>query len=234
MKKLFVISAFVLSACGGGDGNVSTTPVGPSTSTSAFALDTAATNIFSSPQTFNLTARTGDGRNFSLAFISTPQPDASFERRLSKLTQVTTTIRENGTVETNTSRRFFSADPLLLRGTTTTGDPDGQNHLVFSATSPLPASANVGSNGPVATGQFFTNSNKTTATGTEVVTYSVEADTANTAFLCFNSTVRNSVNTILVTGSECYKITTNGSVLGLKVSNRFFENGVMAESVEFK
>lgn len=235
MKKILILSALILSACGGGGGGGSSTPTAPSASTSAFALDTAATNIFSSSQTFNIAARTQNGRNLSINIGLTPQPNTTFEGQNVSVLQSVITLRENNTVtDTGTSRTFFSVSPLVIRGSATTGDPDGQNYEVSTATNPLPASANVNSNGPLANTQYFSDVTKTTQTGTNLITYSLEADTSNTAFLCFNNTIRNFFNTILGTQSECYRISPDGTVLGLKIALGIYDNGVLQETIQFQ
>ncbi|MCZ8014795.1 MAG: hypothetical protein O9274_03775 [Limnobacter sp.] len=233
MKVALILSALFLSACGGGGGG-SDVPVAPSASTSAFALDTASTNFYTVPRTFNLNAVV-NGTAFNVILSYSPQPDVIFEGVLSKVNQATSTVRENNVVQfSDTVLRFFTTGPLLFRGATSMGDPDGQNYLVSTFSDRLPATANVGSTGPVATALYFTDVGKTNPRGSEVLTYSLEADTANTAFLCTNSTIRNQLNLILLTQSECIKINPAGDELGLKVLLGEYTNGSFVRTIEFQ
>jgi hypothetical protein len=235
MKKFLVLSCFTfLAACGGGGDGGSTTPVGPSASTSAFALDTAASKFFTEARSFSLNGQV-DGRNLNITLAYQPQLDETFEGQASRVNLNTLTIRENNSVIlTDTVKRYFSVNPFLLRGATLTGDPDGQNYFVVQTSSVLPASANVGSTGPLAQGRFFTDSSSTTQRGSEVVTYSLEADTASTAFFCLNSTTRDEFNTILVTESQCAKITPEGNILGLKLTIGDYSNGTFVRTLTFR
>lgn len=161
--------------------------------------------------------------------------DVTFEGAASKANLIILTLRENNVVQfSETISRFFTTNPLLFRGAISTGDPDGQSYLVATSVSPLPATANVGTNGPVATAQYFTDAGKTNPRGSEVVTYSLEADTAETAFLCANSTVRNQLNVTLLTKSECIKINPEGDILGLKIFIGYYENGSFVRTVQFQ
>ena len=47
-------------------------------------------------------------------------------------------------------------------------------------------------------------------------TWTLEADTATTAFGCANSVLRDAVGTLTGTAAGCYKIDTNGNALGMR------------------
>ncbi|MCR2745691.1 hypothetical protein [Limnobacter parvus] len=236
MKKLIVLSAFILSACGGGgDGSSPSAPVAPSESTLSFELNSAATNIYELPHTFYVNGRTQAGLDVSATLSFDPQPEATFEGQLSKISRLTFTQRKgNADPVVERFTRFFKFFPLLITGATASGEKSGFNYFVPTSTSRLPASANVGSTGPVASGQFFTDASKRVQSGTGVITYSVEADTANTAFLCTHSTFQNTFNTVRATQSECFRIRPDGTVIGLKLTLGVYDNDTLLETIQFQ
>lgn len=220
MKKLVISTSLTfltfLAGCGGGGGG-SSTPSGPVTSTSSFALNTAANRLLTETNTFSVSTQQG-GNTFQIQSTYTPQADTTFEGQPAKRVTLTSILRVNGvTQQTDVSDIFFTIDPITVAGNTTTGDDDGQNYMVTTSTSPLPASANVGSAGPFFQGNYFLNSTKTSPRGNTVATYSVEADTASTAFLCINRTDRNTVNTVIYSEAGCFRINAAGAILGYKV-----------------
>lgn len=83
--------------------------------------------------------------------------------------------------------------------------------------SDLPVSASVGSMGPGASSNSYTNATKATLTGTSVTNWSLNPDTASTAWLCADSSSKTVSGTSTGTGSECYKIDTSGNILGAKM-----------------
>lgn len=236
MKFWTIAFALVLSACGGGGGSgAGPATATPSASTAAFALDTAATNLLTNTQRFSLNALTKDKRQLGVVVDFSPRPDQTFEGRNAKVVDITSTFSENNLPALlNTERIFFSTNPFTVLGAITTGDLDGQNYEIVRSQSQLPATVNVGSKGPFTMAQFYTDSTKTVLSGSQTTTYSLEADTPSTAFFCLNSEIKNGLNRILATGSDCYKITPEGAILGMKLVVGVYDNGVLFETVTFQ
>jgi hypothetical protein len=51
---------------------------------------------------------------------------------------------------------------------------------------------------------------------TQEATWTLEADTATTAFLCANTTAKETDGQVMATTAGCYKISTAGTVVGIK------------------
>lgn len=211
-NKLIATSAVLLSVlltgCGGG-GDAGTVSV------ATFPLDSAAQSFLTSSH--NFTANYTDPTNgdlYTLAYGFTPGNDSSFEGQTAKTANFTLSLNKNGSPFTTTSEIiYFQIGPVKSLGVTLgTGE-----YIVTANQVALPASGKVGDIGNLDTKTFYTNNTKSTSTATEVDTWSLQADTATTAYLCANSSISYTVG-INVSGSECYKINTSGAILGNKVT----------------
>jgi hypothetical protein len=64
----------------------------------------------------------------------------------------------------------------------------------------------------------YANSSKVTVLSTTTVTWSLEADTAMTAWLCINFSTTFADMRPSLTESDCYKLDGNGNVLGYELT----------------
>jgi hypothetical protein len=124
-------------------------------------------------------------------------------------------IKKNGvTALTGSATGYFQVGPLTSLGAIAASG----NYIVTTASTPLPLSANVGQSGAFATDVAYTSSAKTTIDYHATSTWSLEADTANTAWLCSNETDVFTDASPVYTESDCYKIDPSGNLLGAKVT----------------
>jgi len=202
-----VIVAAMLSACGGGGG------VDAAVSTASFPIATAFQNLITKPQSANLSGSL-QGHVLSLAVTRTPVADAVFEGATRKAVQGVITTRVDGVVfSTSSYTSYYDLNPLRAVGVINTNGL----YSVINQSASIPASATVGVQGVGWNETTYTSSSKTSIDSTTITTWSLEADTASTAWLCGNSVVKPTYGS-QSSGSECYKINTSGDILGMKAT----------------
>jgi hypothetical protein len=80
----------------------------------------------------------------------------------------------------------------------------------------IPATGKAGDVGSLSTTTYSSNA-KAVILATTTATWELQADTPSTAWLCVNTTVRPTTGGTII-GSECYKINSNGNVVGNKLT----------------
>lgn len=204
------LSAVFLSACGGGGGgDVSPSPVALST----FPLDTAYTQVATAGISLNGTAIDG-ADTWTMSLSVTPAADETFEGATAKKSVQSLTIKKNGaTVVSSSGESFFNIGPFKPKGLKLN---DGSYGVQTVASGVLSNVAKVGDTGSLGVTTLYSNSSKSSVLFTQEGTWTLEADTATTAYGCSNITVKNTSGAVITTTSGCYKIDTNGTVKGLK------------------
>jgi hypothetical protein len=212
MKRLTPISLITcavasLTACGGGGGSTSN-----NTSTT-YAVDTAYTQALTVGISLNGTAV--DGADiWTMAMSVTPAADESFEGITTKRSVSAITIKKNGvTVLSSGSENFFSINPFKTKGLKLN---DGHYGVATVAGSAMPNSAVVGNTGSLGTVTVYTNASKSSIAFTQEATWTLEEDTATTAYACTNTTAKDTTGLLITTTSGCYKIDANGTIKGMK------------------
>jgi hypothetical protein len=212
MKRLTPISLITcavasLTACGGGGGSTSN-----NTSTT-YAVDTAYTQALTVGISLNGTAV--DGADiWTMAMSVTPAADESFEGITTKKSVSAITIKKNGvTVLSSGSENFFSINPFKTKGLKLN---DGHYGVATVAGSAMPNSAVVGNTGSLGTVTVYTNASKSSIAFTQEATWTLEEDTATTAYACTNTTAKDTTGLLITTTSGCYKIDANGTIKGMK------------------
>ena len=207
MRSAFgALLAAGLTACGGGGGDS-----GPVASTADFPV-AAAVNAYSQAAHQYAMAGTLDGVAFTLDYTYAPGAAATFEGRSVATATATTSLKANGTLAAQqTMVTYFGLNPFVPYGST---DPDTGSYGVTTLTAAFPTTARVGQSGALATEVEYASSAKTQVTDTSSVSWSLEADSASTALFCLNTVFTGSVSG---NGSECYRVDTAGTVLGLIV-----------------
>jgi hypothetical protein len=211
IKQVFslISAAVVLAACGGGgDGGGTVTPPAVTFNADA-AFASALTSGFSVSGLTGMNA--GSTVPFTASLVFAPAPDAVFEGALRKSATQTATLAAPGiATQTSTAQLFFSTGPARLVGSTSS---DG--YIVYTSRGALPTAGTVGQSGAFADGVIFTSAAKTATSGTENIQWSIEADTATTAFACLNQVV--TISAEQVTERDCFKIDSAGTILGAKI-----------------
>jgi hypothetical protein len=211
MKKLAITSFIIgnvalLTACGGGG---SSTP----TTTATYALDTAYTQASTGGVSLNGTAIDG-ADTWTLAMSLSPAADETFEGVTSKKAVQSLTIKKNGsTVLSSGGESFFSINPFKTKGLKLN---DGSYGVQTVAGGALSNTAIVGNSGPMGTITVYSNSSKSSVLFTQEATWTLEEDTATTAFACINTTAKNTSGVVITTTSGCYKVDSSGTIKGLK------------------
>lgn len=178
-----------------------------------FPLDAAYTKAMTTG--VNLSGTAIDGADtYTMSISITPAADEVFEGAVSKKAIETLTMKKNGAiVVTDTINNYFTINPMTTKGAIYS---DGSYGVLTSNLGSFPTSAKVGDSGSLGTLTLYSNSSKSTVKSTTQSTWTMEADTASTAFGCGNSVLRDAAGTLIGTTAGCYKIDTSGNVLGMR------------------
>lgn len=183
------------------------------TAQATFPLAAAYAKGFTTGLSLNGTAVDGVD-TYTMTLSITPAADEVFEGVVSKKAIETLTMKKNGaTVVTDTISNYFSISPMTTKGAIYS---DGSYAVQTSTLGSFPLAAKVGDSGSLGTLTLYSNSSKSTVLSTQQSTWSMDADTASTAFGCGNSVFRDASGTQMGTTSGCYKIDTNGNILGMR------------------
>ncbi|MFA7268486.1 MAG: hypothetical protein WC073_04005 [Sterolibacterium sp.] len=230
MKKalaLFSLFASVLIGCGGGGGGGSDGSPAPSgtPTTTTFPIASAVSAFLQTGHSYTLSAVDGSD-TYTIQFSYTPGSQQTFEGHLSSTMVQSALVKKNGTTaQTASGTMYFDVSPFKAIGFI---ESDG-HYEVISNQQTLPSSATAGQIGALDSSTTYTSSTKTSTYSTDTRTWSLEADTASTAWACFNTSTKFPNSTSTNTTAECYKIDTSGNVSALKIT--IYVNG---QSVTFK
>ena len=206
------LSAVILSACGGGGSDAVVAPAAPVAATT-FPLDTAYTQV--ATKGISLSGTAVDGVDtWTMAFSVAPAADQTFEGATAKKSVSSITIKKNGaTVISSGGESFFTINPFIVKGLKLN---DGTYGVQTVPSGALSNAAKVGDSGSLGTTTAYSNSLKSSVLFTQEGTWTLEPDTATTAFGCGNFTAKNTAGAVITTTSNCYKLDTNGTVSGLR------------------
>jgi hypothetical protein len=213
------ISALLLSACGGGGGGDKNdaTPSGAVVSTSSFPVSAVASASEQTNDSYTVTAPDIGGKPYTLTVTNAPGPQTTFEQKTASSSVQSVVLRQNGTlVNQSVDTSYFQLTPYLNYGEI---DQSSGEYTVSNVTTPLylPATAKVGESGALNSAVTYSNANKLVVVSKQTKTWSLEADTATTAYLCANL-VSTPTSGSTTTQSSCYRITTSGVVTGHKLT----------------
>ncbi len=214
MKYLAVVlSSVMLVACGGG---------GDERSTASFNADQALTNLLTKPTAFNGLTATSGSNTFSIDVSFTPSDNAQMNGVSYRRSVQNTVVRVNGVIpprETFPVQYLFDANPARIRAQIVPSRNQGFAPIIYTISlfgnpASLPVSAGVGSGGVIDTAIIYgpklgaTSTAGATPSGNVSVAWSLEADTASTAYLCLS----------LPHEKDCLKINPAGDILGMRAT----------------
>jgi hypothetical protein len=223
----FLLLALVGCGGGGGGGGAATPQtltVTPVASTFSFPIDATVTTFFTTSSTANMSSPSDSaGNTFARIESIAPQPDALYNNVLTKNNSLNIAAKMNGvTYYSYSGLQYFSTAPFRFLGST--------ENSVQTITI-LPATATVGTIGGMYTGHSGGSFCGVTSCYYYLGTWSLEADTSTTAFLCINkdTTFWNGSNfdaSRKVTELHCYRIDQSGTIIGRRL-DIFFGDGTI-------
>lgn len=203
--------AALLSACGGGGSDPAPAPT--PVAAASFPLDAAYAKAMTTGVSLNGTAVDG-ADTYTMSLSITPASDAVFEGLVRKKSLEVLTLKKNGAVLTATSiNAYYTINPFRTQGASYS---DGTYAVQPNTTGTFPTTAKVGDSGALGTLILYANASKAIVLGTTQSTWTMEADTATTAFSCVNSVIKDAAGIQTGTAAGCYKIDTNGNALGMR------------------
>lgn len=214
-----LVSASVLTmtlvACGGGGGGDAPTSA---TSAASFPVQALYAKDISTASSFTVSASDASG-TYTVTTSDTPRSDAVFEGVTRSVSLTTVTIKQGNTLlSTSSYLNYYGLNPPRSYGSL---DTDGE-YTINTATGTMPVTAKVGETWSGHISTVYSNSSKTTVLYNTTRNWSMEADTATTAYMCAN-TIRSGTSD---TASACRKVDTAGNILGyrmtLKVNGQSF------------
>jgi hypothetical protein len=202
----------LLSACGDGGG---TGPVVPANS---FPLRAGYTALVAAGSSDNFTISGSCAGTASItdsaAAPSTFEGVAGFASTSTFTFTFTNCTPASGT---ETGITFYDANYTLLG----TSIPGGDYEKFQTVPPPLPASVTVGNAATYGTLTIYADSSKTVATGTRVLSYVVEADTANMAIINLISKSYDNSAQLLSTQQSRYRIAASGTLTIASIDIQF-------------
>ena len=199
---LSVVSASLISGCGGG----SSTPTPQQNLQSARApaqpMDMTSTT---------LTATDSSGNTWTVTYSSTAGGMAMFNGQNATTSAIGLTISENGTVvATEDSTAYYLVSPYSPLGLSGTTSGVAWSAIITSY-SPLPSTLTVGSSGPLSSATYYDGMMNNIGSLTE--TYTVTANSPTALFL--NIDAAGSINGLQETETLTYSIASDGTVQAL-------------------
>jgi len=228
-RMLCVLTAAVLSACGGGgggsgDGGGGLPPPppapapapgpGPAPAPGTVNANNAWRNFLTTTQAWTVSGTGSNGLNYQIALSLTPGPRQTFP--LSGVQRSTTTARAELkpgglAIQTNEGVTYFDLTSYVADGTKTTDSTGASTCSTATASSQPPESAAIGASGPL---QSYVDYNgclsSSAVSGSSVTTWSVESEN-NITYFCLNTVAKNNAGAVLTSEGDCFQIDANGT-----------------------
>ena len=216
-KKLAIILfaglISLLSGCSGGGGDSTSSAAPAAVPVIQIPLAGAISSFMQTSHNYNLSSVIG-ADNYTAQISFTPGTGCTFAGHPASSMIMSGIMRKNGvTITTDTNTLCFDASPFKELGSV---DGSG-NYTIASNQQLLPSSATVGQSGAFASFTTYYGSSSILTKSSTVETWSVEPDTATTAWACFISTETPMFGD-KTTDTECYKVDQTGNVSAMKLS----------------
>jgi len=217
-------ATLLLSACsGGGSSSGPSSPSTPSNTASSksFPLAIAIKNLVTSGFDANLSI-SGTIEKFTASGTATiswvPSSAATFENQAvldaPLLGSVTLSANGHSASVSSISHQYFKASDYSPLGQIDASN--GQYYLVTSF-SGWPASVKVGDSGNLGKLTLYSDSSKALISGYQQWSYSIEADTADTAIIALTTVETDASNVYVSTETDRYRMTSAGAITFLSV-----------------
>ena len=197
--------SILLAACGGGGGD--STPAGPTVTSFPLAAGYQARVTSGATDTATISGDCSGNATLSASGTSA----ATFETVNGF--SATSTITQNLVGCTPASSAVTSVTYFNATFTPIGSSTPGTEYAKFTtAPQALPSSVSVGSTAVFGTLTLYSDSTKTTITGTRELSYVVQADSSNTAIVVFITRSFNTSSQLTFTQQTRYRIAANGTL----------------------
>ena len=210
-----LLSSLLLVACGGGGGGPAPAPVA---STSTFQLKQAYANDFNDtlPYSYTITGVisganiAGNGSTTQSAVANTTFEGVTALQKSRTSSGSVVASGPGGTVNiplAPSTETLFLSPTFNLLGYTSTGA-----YTVAAAPVTIPVTALVGNSGIIGNFNTFTSSAKLGVPATNLISWSLEPDTATTALMKLTQTIRSNTGVLTATAVDTFRVTPAGAV----------------------
>lgn len=212
------VTASLLYGCGGGGGSGSPAATGPVASTNSFLLQTAYKALIANGLTKNFTISgtcSGSGTKTSAPATTA----ATFEGAPALSGTATLTLSYTNCTPATTAQTsigYFDSNYVPLGFNSV-----GVNYGVYPTSPTIPTSVTVGGTATIGTENLYTDSTKTTSTGTISSSYVVEADTSTTAIVNLIAKIYNAAGTLTATEQDRYRIDANSTLTPVSIDIQY-------------
>jgi hypothetical protein len=201
----------LLAGCGGGGGG-GAAPVSQ-VSTLSFPIEAVLVTLSSTAHSFVTYATDASGNNYQLSYSSTPGADkivSALSTSLLKSYSISVLLKKNGvSVSATSGEGYYTLSPYLFWGSVNSSN----DWIQATKQTNLPSTSIVGTSGAFFSGSIYYGNNKLLPEPVSV-TWSLEADTSTTAWLCQNSSIATYSGTIFE--ARCFKTNQSGDISGFK------------------
>lgn len=197
------------------------------TSTIDFPVEAVFASLASTASTYTASATDAAGNNFSLSVGRIPGPDKTdplvYAAPL-KTYSLSNITRKNGAViSTKNFEDFYSVAPFYMFGSLNNLYGSSNNMKVTTQLS-LPSTSRVGTSGVLYKGRNYIN-NAALSPDMWYAMWSLEADSATTAWLCLNVEITPAnASAVSTAETDCFRINQAGDISGFKADS--IENGI--------
>lgn len=220
---IFALAAALLTACGGGGGGGGAGSSGPVASKLTFDASSGVRSLTASGQSATFSVSSSNGCTGSASYaVSAANTSTTFEGQPALSSTAMLNINYTNCIPSiisSTTTGFYTVTNYIPLGAS------GDKYLLYSDGFNVPSAVKVGDVGIFGNALRYTNSTKTTADGSAQLSYVVEADTENTAFITIATKGYNASNVLELTQLTKYRIN-SANALSLISINIQYANGV--------